>query len=326
MVHEGHGSAWQRPRDECDVVRVRTAILATTHLDSQGDRLTRDDLVHLVAQAESKYILMGLAHDPRIPPPGRIAATRVVKLPSGYWGIEGTIHLWDAGDTEESVGGDGRRIGGGRAPTNAIQLELNLPLIGQMGPAWVGGVASLIAPRGEVRYLAQKADAPDSQQMNLVLQTLAGIASGLLGAIGTSLWEALLEKVKHWCEASPDAERLFCLRIPLRHEGLEVELEVVLTNPSQSDLDGFLSTHVEGLDACVRRCLGVRGVPARLVLEFKNGRFGEIFRVSANGLPSVIRPLSDAQWATLGLSLGASTSVMPVSPRVRGRSRTKRKR
>lgn len=64
---------------------TKEAIIATTHRDSEGDKLALEALYSLVDGIRSSYIPIWDEHDPRKPPLGRIASAEVCERNDGEY-------------------------------------------------------------------------------------------------------------------------------------------------------------------------------------------------------------------------------------------------
>ena len=120
------------------------AIIATTHVDSQGDQLSLEALHDLAARASAAYIPLWVEHDPRIPPRGRIASARVREREDANHEVIATIETFEdsddpgmADDTKEmvlqEVEASGLRISSGwhhRGPEDQADVDAIATIFG----------------------------------------------------------------------------------------------------------------------------------------------------------------------------------------------------
>src|SRR6266508_4767309 len=74
------------------------AILSSTTIDAHGEMMSRGALVSAAAALQRNYISMGIEHDPRNPPIGRITDAWVEDLDNGISIIKGVGELFEPGD------------------------------------------------------------------------------------------------------------------------------------------------------------------------------------------------------------------------------------
>src|SRR6266571_15652 len=79
-------------------MKIATARFASTHVDKQGEALALEALHDMVQQINSCYLPMGLEHDPRVPPIGRVSSAQVVRLEDGEWAVDGDVEIFEEGD------------------------------------------------------------------------------------------------------------------------------------------------------------------------------------------------------------------------------------
>jgi len=86
----------------------------TTHVDRHNERFAMSALEGMVNQANSSYIPMGVEHDPRFPPMGRITHAEISPLPDGEYAVKATFELFDVdtlrSDARRSIPLDVREI------------------------------------------------------------------------------------------------------------------------------------------------------------------------------------------------------------------------
>lgn len=79
----------------------REAIIATTHVDSEGDKLAIEALHSLVDSICSSYIPIWNEHDPRHPPIGRIATAKVRERDDGEHEVVALLESFDGSEPEQ---------------------------------------------------------------------------------------------------------------------------------------------------------------------------------------------------------------------------------
>lgn len=70
-------------------------IIASTNVDSVGDRFTKEAILSMIEQSKNNYIRVTYEHDPRKIPIGRIIDTQLIEFDDGNFGIENTFEIFD---------------------------------------------------------------------------------------------------------------------------------------------------------------------------------------------------------------------------------------
>src|SRR5216684_6190010 len=78
-------------------MRRVTGVLATSAVDRHGERLSEGALQSMVEQVNSRWVTVGVEHDPRLPPAGRVVTARLVRRPDEI-AVEGVYDLFEEGD------------------------------------------------------------------------------------------------------------------------------------------------------------------------------------------------------------------------------------
>ena len=139
-------------------MRQYKAILSTTHLDKQGEHMTREDIEDLAEVANQFYIPTGYDHDPRIPPAGRIVSASVEPIEDGHHALYGIIELWDETDEPSSITNDGRIIIQPFEPIKKFDVLYDLTTLELLGRPFLNELAELGG--NEPKYNQKKATEP----------------------------------------------------------------------------------------------------------------------------------------------------------------------
>lgn len=112
-----------------------------------------------------------------------------------------------------------------------------------------------------------------------------GIAKGFLNKIGSDAAALFIQKIKAILKrSSRPSEQLFCFQAYL-DAGSMIEVEVIMTNPSDEDIDDFMTYGLEKLDQIVPKYLNTDMSLRRMVLEFKRKELILIFGVRDDAVP-----------------------------------------
>lgn len=262
-----------------------TVRLATSHTDRHDEIMGLGALEMMVEQTNRLIIPMGVEHDPRIPPVGRVIAAELVPLEDGEYAVDGTAELFGEDSGELADTGD-RRI-----PVRTYQQ----------------GEFQVIADRNfrdenAQRDLTELADILKGASLQEEIKksfdpiailtvgggfVLGGIAGGFLKEIGADAYKALKAKLVKVYSAAPVAgqEKLFTFDTTITHGDQSLNVEVIMTNPQVEDIQQFFNQGIQELDQILPRHFESDTALARLVLEYRAGHLEAKFGVLRNGIP-----------------------------------------
>ncbi len=75
-----------------------SAILATTHVDRHNEAFAVSALEGMVESLNRSYLPVGVEHDPRVPPIGRVISAEVRKRDDGEFEVAAEIEMFEPGD------------------------------------------------------------------------------------------------------------------------------------------------------------------------------------------------------------------------------------
>lgn len=262
------------------------AQIATSHVDKHNDVISVNALKDLVEQINACYMPVGIEHDPRIPPIGRIESAELKQLDDGEFAVEATICCFEKGDTMPVASKSGKEL----------KIKKMMPL-GEMGVGFdrsyfnaeaqevINEVNALLKSREKPQYDIKKALDPLSILTIFGTFVVGGIAGGVAQKIGSDGWDAFKKKVKVLLDKNQAKEKLLRLDTTIQRNNLSINVEIILSDPSSSAIDNFFEHGIkkvdEILDAYFKQDDGMR----KLVLEYKNSEIYVKFGVLQNGWP-----------------------------------------
>lgn len=239
-------------------------VVSSTHLDSQGDRMTRDALESLVASISKSYIPVGIEHDPRIPPQGRIVSGFVRECADGEFEAVAIMEIFEEGD-DPSLPEDTREVVLPAHRVDGLTVSYDWTHRSDEDKSDIKAIADVL--RNEPVYEVKKSADPISIILMTGAFALGGIASGFLGQIGSDGWNLVKNKLGTLFARQRSGEQLLVFRVLTEVEGRKVEVEAILTNPSSRDIDDFLSQGLNTLDKVLPIYLADSTEVRRLVFE-----------------------------------------------------------
>jgi hypothetical protein len=254
------------------------AVVATTNVDSHGERMTRGALDSLVVSIAQAYIPIGIEHDPRIPPQGRIASGFVRERPDGEFEAVTIMEVFEEDDDLSSVA-DAREIVIPAQRANGLTVSHDWTHRSDEDQADIDAIADVL--KNEPVYEAKKAADPISIIAIAGAFVLGGIASGVLGQIGVDGWNIIKEKLGRLFARKHvrTGEQLLIFRALLKVGEKRIEVEAILTNPTPEELDRFLAGGLPALDRVLPIYLNNSPDIRRLVLAAKGDELELLFAV-----------------------------------------------
>ncbi len=265
-------------------MKTVSRILATTHLDSHSEAITLEGLKSFVASVNAGHVPVGIEHDPRIAPVGRIASARVRPLDDGEFAAVGVVELFEAGDDPQLLE-DGREIPLERYPDGGLQVMYDRNLRGVSDQAVVDEIAALFGT-APCRELKKSLDPLTVLTIGGAF-VLGGMAQGFLSKLGEDAYQALKGGLKKLFARRRDGEkeRLLVFRAFLTGKSGEVEAVVIISNPSGQDIDDFLGPGLAALDASVKALWCPESGVKRFVFEYSAGHLTLRFGVRRDAVP-----------------------------------------
>lgn len=241
--------------------------LMTTHLDAHNERLALSALKDGKRSASEYYLPVLFEHDPRIPPIGRIIDAEIVEMDDGEYALDATYELFD-GDGPVPYKHD-RRMRTKDLSKGELLLSFDRNMTNEQDQDSIKVLADALGV--EPLFEGKKALDPISVLTIGGAFVAGGIASGFLKSLGADLYEVAKERVKEIMSRRKEGERdkLFKFHSTVLIDGRSVDVEVIITNPSPSDIDAFFDSGISEVDHLIFRYLKDPSV-ARIVLDYQD--------------------------------------------------------
>lgn len=269
-------------------MRRMSALVATTHIDSEGDRIARSALEDMVEQAKRCYIPVLIGHDPRQPPLGRTVESRVVRLPDGEFGLLTETEIWEPEvDQLEDVVGDGREIPIHDYPLDTWTIVYDRTFSAPEDQALLGEIGLLLGgndPQLEIK----KAVEPLSILTIAGAFILAKVAAKFLEELTSDAYALLKEKVKALIQRRRAEDREVVLRVEtvLQVGERRIVVEVFVTNPTPVQIDLLFSHGMDQIRDRIDELLPQAETVGRAVFEYGETERIELrFCVRRDGVP-----------------------------------------
>jgi len=261
--------------------------MLTTHVDLDNERMAVEGLEAFAATINSYYLPFTREHDIRKAPIGRVVSAKVIPLEDGEFAVKGTVEIFEKSDTPSSVRGDGRRI---RNDEHEETITFT-----------VGYDRSFETPEGRELLASLKSLSPESGStaqvkkgvkfvsvLTIIVAAGGLIAKGFLEKLGQDAYAALKKVlIDHFTSGEQSQERVLDFEFATLWQGQNVEVHVVLTKPTQEDLEMLFASGFFDVDAFIARCQG--DDLARFVFAYKAGRLECLYVLRGDCVPLQIR-------------------------------------
>lgn len=259
-------------------------IIATTHVDRQRERLSKQALQQLVDSINQTYLILNVGHDPRLPPVGRARSAALVQLPDGEWGVEVIHEYFEPGQPVPAS--DGRTVQMRSFDDGAIHLLYDYSY--KIDPDFLNEVKALEeTTRVQAGYFAKKAEVPLSQLLvGLGTVGVGAFASGFLAKLGSDAADAFRTWLKRWLgrQRAKVKEALLTVEFTTALNGAPLNVEVILTNPTDAEIDEFLDGGLPKLDELMMASsIGPR--IRKVVYGYQQGAFTPWYAIRDDAIP-----------------------------------------
>ena len=260
------------------------ATVATTNVDSHNERMTVEALQSMVDAVNESYIPLGIEHDPRIPPQGRVIKAWLEQRDDGATAVKAEIEVFD-GEHKTSPPNDAREIRIKTFVADQLLISFDRNFRGEDDQELLSRLAESLDAKLQEEF--KKALDPISVLAIGGAFLLGGIAKGFLSKLGSDGYDLLKETLKKlFGKSKPgEKERLLVLEFEVSYQHERFIVEVIATNPTQEDIDTLLSVELRRLDSLVQRVFRPDAGLRKLVYELKDKNVALQFGVRRDGVP-----------------------------------------
>jgi len=246
-------------------------------------------IVDLAKQYSQEYISLTIEHDIRNPPVGRVVSAEVVVLDDGTHLLQGAAEIFEESDHLDPLSRNGKSI-----KIHAEEVDKFLAF-GNQSFEEDEDIADLYRELRELgsEHLNQSYREDSIEPISLLIIgfgifALQGISNGFFSKLGEDLYENLKLKLKKIFEKKSlkKTENLLQFQFFVNsHSGRTIEVNVIITNPTQNDVDGFFSFVPEMLDTMLPS-LPIDDLDlCRVVLSYEFTQLKLIYVLRSDGIP-----------------------------------------
>ena len=227
-------------------MQIAESIIATTHTDSQGDKLTKEALDNLVQSIKNHYIPINNEHDPRLPPIGRISSGFTRQRSDGEFEAVAILELFDNTDSIK-LNSDGREMI--IESTEGISISYDWTHRFDEDQTDITSIASIL--KTDALYSIKKSSDPISIiTISAGVFVVGGIASGFLKEIGSDGWKKIkpiLGKLFSRKTRTTN-DQLLKFSVCVQHNDNIIEIDIIQTNPNEAEISNFIDNGFKKLD------------------------------------------------------------------------------
>ncbi|MGB4849612.1 MAG: hypothetical protein WBP41_16935 [Saprospiraceae bacterium] len=266
--------------------------LSTTHLDAHNERMSVGALRSMLQKSNEKIIPLGIEHDPRKSPAGRIIKTELVELEDGEFALDGIAEVFDS-DIQDTIDVGDREIQLRQYFEGEFKVFTDRTFRNDESQALIKELSSILK-NAETREEIKKALDPISILIIGGSFVFGGIANGFLGEIGADGYRALKTVLKKlFSKNNSRTEELLIFEWTLIKHDTSINVEVILTNPTAEDIDYILEDGLKDIDTLLEELFDNNLGFGKIVYEYKNKKMELNYALLKNGIPLVLRKIND---------------------------------
>lgn len=267
-------------------METRKQIIISTHPTKRGEYFASSSFEGVVQRLNEGAAEIDVEHDPRTPPVGRMVSAKVVPLQDGHVGIEGEMQLFG----EEDLGAT--------FPLQNILLrarnyELERATLRIDEHYYLNAEARRDAEEAakelgvRLQFHGKNSLEPPTWLTVALVCGLGAFATSVLTEFGKDAHKlikrcviGLYKKYHH-----QKRDNLVLFEFYVVQNGEPMVISVVLTEPSDSDIDAFLTAGLPFLDTHLPTLLQRDEPLRRLAFEFKDRELKLLYGVRKDGIP-----------------------------------------
>lgn len=264
-------------------------IMATTHIDRQGDQITREELETIANQIREHYFPLTYEHDIRNAPIGRIVTAEVIKLQDGEYALQSTSELFEESESLELLSGDGRRIKIRDQDIQSISVDYDYTFRDKEGQELLYELSQISGEKEEPRELAKKALEPVSTFLIAAGVFIFGsIATGFFSKLGSDLYERLKNALIKYARKKAPSDQILDFCFLVKEHDTTYEIHVLVVNPSEQKLLELFVSKFAGVDTLLASLHLSESDIAKVFFEYENQRLLVRYAVRNDCVPLML--------------------------------------
>lgn len=264
--------------------------ILTTHVNLQGERFAVEGLESLAASYNENYLPLTREHDIRKAPIGRVKSASVEALDDGEFAVKGVIEMFEEGDTLSSAQGDGRKLLVATVDSPTFEIGYDSSYETPEGRELLAALKDLSTESGTTVQVKKSVE--PLSVLTVAMYVGGAIAAGALAKLGEDLYDGLKNVLKNYFSSvKKSRERVVDFQFTTTRHGEEVEVHILLTNPTPEDLEALFACRFGDVDSFMSRCEG--SDLARFVFTYLNGNLECLYVLRKDCVPLQVRRKPD---------------------------------
>lgn len=259
-------------------------VLSTTHIDRHNERMSLEALKSSVEQINTQYIPVGVEHDPRFPPKGRIVSAELVEIDDGEFGVEGIIEMFEEGD-ELELEDNGREMPIRAITDNQIHTVFDRSYQKDEEQKLIEELREKV--NGNVTEESKKSVEPISVLIIAVSAAAGSFLAGLIEKAGADTWDYFKQKIVELIRRRRKVkeDHILSFQFTIRETDRYQIIEVLLTNPTDEDIKKFFENGLQLTDQLVPQIINSDTPMRKITMEYNKGQLKVLFGVRKDAVP-----------------------------------------
>jgi hypothetical protein len=274
----------------------RSVRIATTHVFPDHQAVTLDDLKQHLETVDHMIIPVYSVHDPRQPPIGRVVSGVIVGLDDGEYALDVNVELFDPDFVPMPGASKDKRVAMVNKPHGKFGIWCDMSSTTPEKTEILRGISKIL----ETRISSRSGTGILPEDLSIIIIGIVMLPFGYIADTFSRRlsWEKihlltgkLILMYSTPVENPPDSLLIFDLDVTDRQQR-SLLIEVIMTNPSGSDIETFFSGGLGELDRILPPFYLSRLHPKKIVMNYSDGRFRVLYAIQEQGIPMI--PRSDS--------------------------------
>jgi len=235
--------------------------------------------------AINSYVMpMSFNHDPRFPPLGRISDARIVERSDGEYELIGTIETYDEVPEYDN---NGKKLAMPPYRDHKCHIMYDRSYRDDESMNAIREIAHYMNTKPQ--FEVKKALEPIS-----ILTIIASIAigsyfKGFFGKLGEANAQAIINNIKKLvAKKEKQKDRLVVLKVYSEHKARFIEVNVIASNPIESDVDVLFSIVLKNIDEILPEFIEKLDNVRILTYLFEENKLYFAYAVRDDGIPLLV--------------------------------------
>jgi len=261
-------------------------IISTTHLDSDGDKFTKEMLMNFVEQINTEYVIAQIEHDPRNPPIGRLKTAKLVQLDDVEYAVQTETEIFEKDDFASEID-HSRSIKIKEHLLNEIDLSYD--------KSFNENEVNIVEEIGIILNNQPSQAIKKSIDPIAVLEIACGLmlgsfVKGFFSKIGSDAYEKLKIKVgKLFKKDRSKKEKLLQFDFTVYGIDPQINVRVILNNPTINEFESFLTNGLNILEDILPRFNNDQYSIKEIVFLYEGNKLNLLFGIRSDAVPMYVK-------------------------------------